>query len=204
MQQKDRKRLELAKITEAIGYFLAGLFAMSTTLIHVSGENITIEVPNSTAIITVSNWLTLIIGAILVIAGLFLLLTLVIGFVEKAWDKVEKYILPVLFTITITEVISRAIELYKILVLFVPTVIFIIVILVVIVKKATSVFWWDVDRLLTMSITTIGMGIVLLFQQVDGFRWDLLFIFIIIFLLLARASKVYLEKIKSKDREKTS
>ena len=97
-------RTKFTNITEAIGYFLAGLFAICTTLIHVSGENITIEVPYSGVMVAVSSWLTLVVGVILIFAGFFLLLSLVSTYIEKIWNKVEKYLIPALFLITTIEV----------------------------------------------------------------------------------------------------
>jgi hypothetical protein len=143
-EQKNIINPEFTKLTEAIAYFLAGLFAISATLIHVSGENITIEAPNAGIMVAISSWLTLVIGAILILAGFFLLLALVNEFVGKAWNKVEKFLIPALFMIITTEVVSRAFYLRKIMVLFIPTVVFGVFILLVIVIKAS---WYPYRRI---------------------------------------------------------
>ena len=94
--------------------------------------------------VAISSWLTLVIGAILILAGFFLLLALVNEFVGKAWNKVEKFLIPALFMIITTEVVSRAFYLRKIMVLFIPTVVFGVFILLVIVIKAS---WYPYRRI---------------------------------------------------------
>jgi cell surface protein SprA len=102
-------------IVEAAAYFLSGLFLITTTIIHVSGTDVSIEIPNTTVTLAIGSWLTLFIGSLLALTGFLYLSSTIISPLKVLFDKkakFEKWIFAFLFATVMTEVIKKVFELY--------------------------------------------------------------------------------------------
>jgi len=186
-------------VVEATAFFLSGLFLITTTIVHVSGSNVSIEIPSSNITLAIGSWLTLFIGSLLTITGFLYLGSTFVKALSSLFDKnkqYEKYLVAFLFATVVTEVVKRIIEIKDIKPLFFITLAFAILIIVVIIVKSLSVFK-NIGQLISMSLAMVAMGIFTVFSSYPlSIRWDLFTILLITLLLLLRAASLFYKKPK--------
>jgi hypothetical protein len=203
----ESTRVELPKkekepvrvVVEATAYFLSGLFLLTTTIIHVSGSDISLEIPSTNVSLAIGSWLTLFIGSLLTLTGFVYLCSTFIKPLSILFDinkQYEKYLVAFLFATVTTEVVKRIVEIRNILPLLIISIAFAVLILVVIVIKSLSVFN-NISQLVSMSCAMVAMGIFAVFSSYPlSIRWDLFTILVITLLLLLRAASLFYKKPK--------
>jgi hypothetical protein len=205
MPEKKTEEAPIKIIAESAAFFLAGLFLITTTIVHVSGSNISIEIPSSTVTLAIGSWLTLFIGSLLALVGFLYLGSTFIKGLNNLFDKdkpYEKWLTAFLFATVVTEVIKRVFEIKDVLPLFIVTLIFAILVIAVIIIKSLSVFK-NIGQLISMSCAMIAMGIFAIFSSYPlSIRWDIFTIFLITLLLLLRAGSLFYKKPKESDEIK--
>jgi hypothetical protein len=199
MNEQKIEKAPIRIIVEATAYFLAGLYLITTTIVHVSGLEISLEIPDSNVTLAIGSWLTLFIGSVLTLTGFLLLFSTLIKRLSTILDKnnlFEKWLVAFLFATVVTEVVKRIIEISNVKPLFYISIAFGILIFIVIVVKSLPVFK-NVGQLISMSIAMLTMGVFTIFSSYPlNIRWDLFTIFMITLLLLLRAAAIFYKKPK--------
>ncbi len=161
-------------ITRSIAYFLAGSFVIGTILS---------KQPAGGPILPL-DWLSVVVGSILVLAGFLIVLsTFPPKRVEDFIKRGEPYLLPILFGITLTEVVKILFDFHAIKPLFITTSIFLIFVLIAIIFTSRSVFQ-NVYSLLGLSLTFNALAVILLLTGAEIIQVVIILVFSLILLLL--------------------
>lgn len=176
-------------IVEGTAYFLSGIFVLTTVIVHVSGNDVSIGIPNSNVVIAFGSYLTVFIGSVLTLTGFVYLFAELREKLKNTLLKYQKWLFAFLFATTSTQVIKVIFELWNwnIKPLFFVSIAFAVLLCIVVIAKSRLVFW-NVDQLIAMGIFSIFK------PEPTEIRWDLLIIFLITLLLLLRAFVVYKRK----------
>lgn len=178
MKNIDVNKTPLGISAGAMGYYLAGLFALNIAIVNFQ----------------VHNLVLLIVGVILSLYGLILLLDPVLRLSDRIRvpDTVRMYLIIGLLSVCGAQLIIAVTygTLFMILsLIFIATFVF------VVVYKSLTVFQ-NKGQLLTIFITVLIIGLIQLFSGGDGLswdRWDLYFILLIDLIILGRLLHVVLK-----------
>lgn len=165
-------------LTQAIAYFLAGSFLIGT-VISLQSDNGTVQP---------INWFTGVVGGILIGAGFVLTLSTLpfkrlTDFFESVTDFSERWVLPILFAVTTTQLLKTIFDFRETKSLFITTIIFLIIVLLAIVVTSKRVFQY-VSSLLSLSLTFNVLALVLLFLGAEKIQVAIILAFSLILLLL--------------------
>ena len=183
-------------IVEGTAYFLSGIFVLTIMIVHISGNDVSIGIPNSNVVIAIGSYLTVFIGSVLTLTGFVYLFAELREKLKNTLLKYQKWLFAFLFATTSTQVIKVIFELWNwnIKPLFFVSIAFAVLLCIVVIAKSRLVFW-NVGQLIAMGIAILVMGIFSIFKpEPTEIRWDLLIIFLITLLLLLRAFVMYKRK----------
>jgi len=174
----DVNKTPLGISAGAIGYYLAGLFALNIAIVNFQ----------------ILNWLLFIVGVILSLYGLILLLDPVLDLSDriKIPNTVRMYLIIGLLSVCGGQLIIAVTygTLFRIL-----SLIFIASFAFVVVYKSLPVFQ-NKGQLLTLFITLLILGLIQFFfvdSSLRWDRWDLYFILLVDLIILGRLLKVVLK-----------
>ena len=186
VKNADINKTPLGTSLEALGFFLAGLFALNIAIVDLQ----------------IHNWLLLIVGSILSLYGLTLLLNPVLGIFDKIPNTIRMYGIICLLSVCgsqLTIVAATYGTLFMIL-----SLIFIALFIFVIIFTSRSVFQ-NSGQLLTIFITLLILGFIQFFlvdSSLRWDRWDLYFILLVDLIVLGLLLKIVLKS--NKNRTKSS
>jgi hypothetical protein len=164
-----------ASITQGIAYFLAGSFLVGTIFSR--------QPANGT--LQPLDWLAVSVGSVLILAGFsFILSVYPLRRIGDYLKRSEPYLLPLLFAITITEVVILLFDFHEIKPLFIATSIFIIFVLITIIFTSKFVFT-NVFSLIELSLIFNALAIILLLAGAE--KIQIIIILILSFALLILA-----------------
>jgi len=173
----DVNKTPLGTSTEAIGYYLAGLFALNIAIVNQQMPNLVL----------------LIVGAILCIYGFVLLLNPVWGILDKIPNIIRMYAI-----ITLLSVCGAQLATFAAGTLFmIPSLIFLALFIFVIIFTSRSVFQKR-RHLLTIFITLLVIAFIQFFLVDNSLRWDRWDLYFILLLELIIIGFLFKVNLKSK------
>ncbi len=143
-------------LTQAVAYFLAGSFLIGT-VISLQSDNGAVEP---------INWFTGVVGGILIVAGFVLAVstlpfTRLQDFFKNVKDFSERWVFPILFAVTTTQILKTIFDFREIKPLFIITIIFLVIVLFAIVVTSKRLFQ-HIPSLLSLSLIFNVLAIVLI------------------------------------------
>lgn len=161
-------------ITQGIAYFLAGSFLIGTVLSKQPA------VGTRQAL----DWLSVGVGSILVLSAFITVLSIFpLKRIGEFMKRSERYLLPILFGITLTEAVKILVDFHPITPLFIAACIFIIFVLVAIIFTSKWIFRNAVS-LLDLSLTFNALAVILLLTGANVIQIVIILVFSLILLLL--------------------
>ncbi len=168
----------LVVLTQAIAYFLAGSFLIGT-VISLQSDNGTVQP---------INWFTGVVGGILIGVGFVLALSTLpfkrlTDFFESVTDFSERWVFPIIFAVTASQVLKTILDFREVKPLFITTIIFLIIVLLAIVVTSKRVFQ-HIPSLLSLSLAFNVLAIVLIILGAEKIQVIIILAFSSIPLLL--------------------
>ena len=182
MKNIDVNKTPLGTSTEAIGYYLAGLFALNIAIVNQQMHNLVL----------------LIVGAILCIYGFVLLLNPVWGILDKIPNIIRMYAIIILLSVCGAQLATFAAG----TLFMIPSLIFLALFIFVIIFTSRSVFQ-NKGQLLTILIAMFILGLVQFFfidNSLRWDRWDLYFILLIELIVAGLFFKMIFKSNKSRPK----
>lgn len=175
MNNIDVNKTPLGTSTEAISYFLAGLFALNIAIVNQQ----------------IHNWLLLLVGSILSLYGLTLLLNPVLGILDKIPNTIRMYGIICLLSVYGSQLVIVAATYGTLFMIL--SLIFIALFIFVVIFTSRSIFQ-NKGQLLTIFITLLILSFIQFFfvdNSLRWDRWDLYFILLLdLFVLVLLLKKV--------------
>ena len=182
MQQRDGNS-PLKVITEALAYFLSGVFVINVIAPLLFSQD------QGNLVNQLANWLTFIVGAFSILVGfLFVSTTIPCKHVPRFlryFDQHKGWLLVILFPITIPQIFRDS----QNLVTFILAVIFLIFIIVAIVITSWPIIAKSTRKSVTLGLTFCMSAIIRLFQGASKTEVAVLLAAVCVLLILALRGK---------------